>query len=262
MPGDSAITVLHSPGSKARRVIASLPHSGMRVPDDVARSFTRRHRSWLRNTDWHLPQVYSFLPALGVTMLEATHSRYVADLNRNPAGRHFGGFFNAVIAERTAHGEAIYEVLPTANEIEQRIASYHAPYHSELADLLAQAAGEGAPVLLLDLHSYLDPGNVDVCLGNAGGATSNAALLASLAAGFAAESFSVSLNTPFPGGYVIRAHARPPAVQAVQIELRYPLYLDCSGIDSAGTPSLRNEVLADLQDRLARALAPVLSVFD
>jgi N-formylglutamate amidohydrolase len=39
---------------------------------------------FLPDTDWHLEQLYDFLDALGASVLVATHSRYVVDLNRPP----------------------------------------------------------------------------------------------------------------------------------------------------------------------------------
>ncbi|WGR70341.1 hypothetical protein [Bradyrhizobium sp. ISRA426] len=55
-------------------VIASIPHSGTFVPPSIEAAFTQLQRKWLRNTHWHLPEVYDFLlptsyflPELGIT---------------------------------------------------------------------------------------------------------------------------------------------------------------------------------------------------
>ncbi len=80
----------------------------MYVPPEIDRLFEEQHRHWLRNTDWYSPQLYNFLPELGVTMVEATHSRYVVDLNRDPSGELYGNFSRAVIAEKTADGAQVY----------------------------------------------------------------------------------------------------------------------------------------------------------
>ena len=111
-------------------VVASIPHSGTYIPPSIEATLTAEHRAWLRNTDWYLDQLYGFLPALGVTVVAATHSRYVADVNRDPDGVLFGGFFEAVVAETTAHGQPIYLEAPTSDDLATRIERYHRPYHA------------------------------------------------------------------------------------------------------------------------------------
>jgi len=100
--GDPEPFVLRRPEGRPLPIVASLPHSGVRVPASIAERFTPAHRAWLRNTDWHLPELHEFLPQVGVTTIAATHSRYVVDLNRDPAGPLYGDFHRAVIARTTA----------------------------------------------------------------------------------------------------------------------------------------------------------------
>ena len=38
------------------------------------------------DTDWHVDELYAFAPSAGATLIAATHSRYVVDLNRDPSG--------------------------------------------------------------------------------------------------------------------------------------------------------------------------------
>src|SRR5262249_8188075 len=125
---------------EGRRVplVASLPHSGLYVPPAIGRLLTLEHRAWLRNTDWFLPDAYSFLPWLGVTMLEARHSRYVADLNRDPGGVLYGDFSRAVIARTTDHGTLIYSDPDAPQDFAGRITAYHAPYHAALRETLEE----------------------------------------------------------------------------------------------------------------------------
>ena len=71
-------------------IIASLPHSGVMIPSSVADLCTDLHLKTLRNTDWHLRELYDFLPALGVHVVQADFSRYVIDPNRNLKEPLFG----------------------------------------------------------------------------------------------------------------------------------------------------------------------------
>jgi N-formylglutamate deformylase len=245
---------LHAPKREVVPVIASLPHSGLYVPPEIDRLFTESHRRWLRNTDWLLPQLYNFLPELGVTMLEATHSRYVVDLNRNPSGELYGSFARAVVAETTADGAPIYAETPDPEELAARVATYHAPYHAILRELLADAVKLFGRALLLDLHSFMGPIHNDVCLGDRWGNSCSAEVSGAFHESLGAEGFDIVLNTPFSGGYIVRAHAKPPAVEALQIEIRYTTYLDCAKIDQPGRPELDPSRIAAAQSRLRPAM--------
>ena len=59
--------------------------AGTFVPDDIAARLTTAARA-LPDTDWHVEKLYAFVPAAGATLMCATHSRYVVDLNRDPSG--------------------------------------------------------------------------------------------------------------------------------------------------------------------------------
>ncbi len=248
------VYIRHAPKRKVVPIVASLPHSGLYVPPEIDRLFTRRHRSWLRNTDWHLPQLYSFLPELGVKMLEATHSRYVVDLNRAPSGELYGSFARAVVAAATADGAPIYAEPPDPRDLASRVVSYHAPYHAALRGILAGAVKRFGRVLLLDLHSFMGPINNDVCIGDRWGSSCSADVSASFYDALRAEGFDVVRNAPFAGGYIVRAYANPPTIETLQLELRYTTYLDCAKIDEPGRPELDPARVAAAQARLRPAM--------
>lgn len=150
-------------------VLANLPHSGLFVPDEIRGQLTEAHQTFLPHQDWHLDQLYDFLPALGITMLQATHSRYVVDLNRSLKPPHFGSFWSAVVAEKTAFNVPLYATWPTPEDIEQRLEGYYRPYHAELESQLNQLIERFGKVYLLDLHSFYGSITNDICLGNANG---------------------------------------------------------------------------------------------
>jgi N-formylglutamate amidohydrolase len=215
---------------------------------------TTEHRAWLRNTDWYLDQLYDFLPTMGVTVIAATHSRYVADVNRNPDGVLFGAFFDSVVAGTTAHGRPIYRKAPTLDDLATRIERYHRPYHATVDEELQRIQKCFGRALLLDLHSYMSPGEADVCLGNRHGMTTAQATLNAFSQGFESVGLSVAVNDPWAGGYVVRRHANLPAVEALQIELRYTTYLDGSTIDEPMRPRMDAAKWELLQAKLRQAL--------
>ena len=66
-------------------LLISMPHIGTHVPPALAARFTPEAQQ-VHDTDWHLERLYDFADELGASVLVATHSRYVVDLNRPPDG--------------------------------------------------------------------------------------------------------------------------------------------------------------------------------
>ena len=110
-------------------VLASLPHSGTYVPSDIKKQFKQNPKPVLTNMDWHLDKLYDFLPGLGITVLQATHSRYVVDLNREVKEPLFGPHISSVIFKDNTQGSQLYDIEPTKGEIEARLTKYYYPFH-------------------------------------------------------------------------------------------------------------------------------------
>jgi N-formylglutamate deformylase len=255
------VCIKHVPKLEVVPVIASVPHAGLYVPLEIDCLFNEQHRRWLRNTDWYLSQLYSFLPELGVTMVEATHSRYVVDLNRDPSGELFGSFSRAVIAERTADGTPVYHEPQDTNLLAHRVDAYHAPYHSVLSEILAETVQRFGYALLLDLHSFMGPIDNDACIGDRSGGSCSEQVSNAFHEALSAEGFDVVRNTPFAGGYIVRKYANPPKVEALQLELRYTTYLDCTKIDEPERPTLDPFRIAAAQAKLRPALESAIASF-
>ena len=66
-------------------LVIDVPHAGTDVPGVIASRMTAEART-LPDTDWHVEKLYAFAREVGATLLVATHSRYVVDLNRDPGG--------------------------------------------------------------------------------------------------------------------------------------------------------------------------------
>jgi N-formylglutamate deformylase len=207
-------------------ILANLPHSGLFVPAAIRGQLTEVHQNFLPHQDWHLDQLYDFLPALGITMLQATHSRYVVDLNRAQKPPYFGNFWSAVVAEKTAFNVPLYATQPTPEAVEQRLEDYYRPYHAELEFLLNQLIERFGKVYLFDLHSFYGPITDDICLGNANGKSCSDFFIDTVDNAFAQVGFGVVRNKVFNGGYITQHYGGLPNVEALQIEVRYPVYLD------------------------------------
>ncbi len=227
---------VHVPEGSAVPLVANLPHSGLFVPDDIAAQFTSEHLQSLPNSDWHLDRLYQSLPDLGITVLQATHSRYVVDLNRQVKEPIFGNFWTSVIPEETAFGKPIYQSQPTNDRLQERVEEFYIPYHDKLKIILQEKIDKFGKVYLLDLHSFLGLITDDIDLGNVNGETCSELLILSVEQSFLSKGYQVVRNKRFTGGYITRHYGQIPGVEALQIEVRYPLYLKENQLDKLQPP--------------------------
>lgn len=224
-------------------LLVSLPHDGTGLPASVAARMTDAGRR-VPDTDWHVGQLYAFARELGASVIVPRWSRYVADLNRDPAGHALypGRAETALVPVTTFAGEAIYADgdQPGDKEIALRKAMYWQPYHEALAGELARMRQRHSRVVLWDGHSiksrvpmFFDGQLPDFNLGTADGASCSAPLAENLAgvlrehAGGGADRYSHVVNGRFKGGYITRHYGQPDTgIDAVQLELAQYTYMD------------------------------------
>jgi N-formylglutamate deformylase len=218
-------------------LVVSMPHVGTFVPREVGRHLTdcaaRRP-----DTDWHLPRLYDFVTELGATVIQATHSRYVVDLNRPPDGSNLypGRDTPRLCPIDTFHSEPLYRAgEPDAAEIERRVEAVWRPYHRRLAAELDRVHAEHGVAMLWDAHSIVSEAPrlfegrlADFNLGTADGASCDPELGRSLAVALSRHSGHTSvLNGRFKGGYITRHYGSPRrGIHAVQLEMAEATYMD------------------------------------
>src|SRR3954464_15306719 len=117
-------------------LLVSMPHVGTHLPDALKRRMMPIAHT-VPDTDWHLEQLYDFANELGASILVATHSRYVVDLNRPPdnANLYPGQDTTGLVPVDTFHRQPLYRAgqEPDTAEIAARIKTYWEPYHSRLS---------------------------------------------------------------------------------------------------------------------------------
>jgi N-formylglutamate deformylase len=221
-----------------RPLLVSMPHAGTYVPPALAARLTEEARQ-VPDTDWHLERLYAFAEELGASLLVATHSRYVIDLNRPPDGSSLypGRSVTALCPIDTFDDTPVYADpadQPDEAEIAARRAAIWQPYHDKLAEELARIRAEHGVAMLWDAHSirsvlprFFEGRLPDLNLGTAQGTSCDPALgerLLSIARG--AEGYTSVLNGRFTGGYITRHHGRPSENQhAVQLEMAQCTYM-------------------------------------
>lgn len=219
-------------------LLVSMPHTGTHIPEALARRMTPAALA-VPDTDWHLERLYDFLEALGASVLVATHSRYVVDLNRPPddANLYPGQDTTGLVPLDTFHREPIYAPgeAPAEAEIAERVARYWQPYHAKLAEELDRLRAQHGRALLWDAHSILSvvprffEGTLpDFNLGTADGRSCARGVgEALLVVAERPATYRAVLNGRFKGGYITRRYGRPDErVHAVQLELSEATYME------------------------------------
>lgn len=242
-------------------LVVSMPHSGVHVPDSLGKRLTAEALA-LPDTDWHVERLYDFLHVMGASVLVATHSRYVVDLNRPPdnASLYPGRQTTGVVPIDTFHGTPIYRrgQEPVEDEVRARVEQYWRPYHTQLAQVLERTKARYEYALLWDAHSIssmvprLFEGRLpDLNIGTADGRSCadvvRQALLTEV------RDYSAVLDGRFKGGYITRAYGKPEEnVHAVQLELSKATYME------EAAPYRFRE---DLADRLRPTLRTLIERF-
>ena len=220
-----------------RPVLLSIPHVGTHIPESLRVSYTV-HALQRADTDWHLDRLYAFAHQFGASVLQATHSRSVIDLNRPPDNQSLypGRITTGLCPTETFRGEPVYHPgqAPDTAETARRLAHHWQPYHQALAAELERLQTLHGQVLLWDAHSIasrlprLFEGQLpDLNLGTADGASCAAEVLAPVATIAQGSGFSVVVNGRFKGGHITRHYGNPSqGVHAIQLELCQHLYMD------------------------------------
>ena len=215
-------------------VVLAFPHSGTFVPDAVLQQLNSLGRE-LADTDWHVDQLYvGLLPT--ATTVRANFHRYVIDANRDPAGGSLypGQNTTGLVPLSSFDGEPIWVEVLGQEEIAQRTAAWHAPYHAALAAQLERVRKKHGVAILFDCHSirsqipFLFSGELpDLNLGtNSGQSCAQVLHKAAQRHLAAATGYTHVVNGRFKGGWTTRHYGRPQnGVHAIQLELAQRTYL-------------------------------------
>lgn len=215
-------------------LILSMPHPGTEIPADIAAQLNETGRA-IADTDWHMRDLYAFAQRFNPTIVEATQSRYVIDLNRNPSGVSLypGQATTELVPTTDFDGRPIWSMAPDAAEIERRKPLYFKPYHDALAAEIARVKDKHGYCVLYDCHSIrsniprLFPGELPVLnLGTNSGLSCAAAVNDAAANAVANSGLSHVVNGRFKGGWITRNYGKPDAhVHTIQMEIAQRAYL-------------------------------------
>ena len=217
-------------------LMVSMPHVGTVVPEPLSARMTAAALQ-LADTDWHLPLVYD-LEGLDATILVATHSRLVVDLNRPPDDENLypGRDTTGLVPVDTFHKEPVYRgAPPDPGEIAARREAYWRPYHRALEAELARLRQAHERVVLWDAHSiasvlprFFSGRLTDLNFGTADGRSCDPGLIEAILRPVRSQArHAWVLNGRFKGGYITRRFGDPAhGVHAVQLEMTQAVYMD------------------------------------
>jgi N-formylglutamate amidohydrolase len=134
-----------------------------------------------------------------------------------------------IVPARTPQHGYLWRRAITPDQLEERLAQAHRPYHEAIETLLALLIDRFGCALLLDCHSMPPPadGVPPVVFGDCRGRTADGWITAQAVEISRRAGFDAGLNDPFAGGHVIDRHARPASgIHALQVEVDRSCYLD------------------------------------
>jgi N-formylglutamate deformylase len=246
-------------------LLVSFPHAGTEIPPEIAARMTPEALQ-LADVDWHLPQLYAFVRAMGASMIAARFARHVIDLNRPPEDTSLypGQDVTGLLPLDTFRKQPLYRVgqAPDASEAQERRARYWQPYHDALRAELDRLRALHGTVVLWDAHSiasrmprFFEGKLPDLNLGTADGRACAPALQAAAEAAMQAQSaYTHVSNGRFKGGHITRHYGRPQdGIHALQLEM-----CQCTYMDETAPFAYRPELAAQVQPLLQRMLDAVM----
>jgi len=218
-------------------LLISIPHLGRHVPSDVRDRYTPRALA-LEDTDWHLDRLYDFAAELDATVVRATVSRYVIDVNRPASGESLypGMVTTSLIPLESFRGSPLYRdgLEPGPQEVARRVEQYWKPYHEALKAEIARLRSRHERILLWEAHSIasvlprLFTGTLpDFCFGTSEGQSCDEAVVAGAVDAIRDSEWSWVVNGRFKGGFITRRYGHPSTgVNALQLEMCQSLYME------------------------------------
>lgn len=258
------------------RLIATIPHSGEKVPDFCDWLFGLPEPTLMRDVDRYVDFLYEeSLTELKIPFVKTEWHRYAADLNRlpqdidkdsvagslNPSGSNNRGFHWSVT---TLNEKLIHQ--PMSLEVHQKLVDLvYTPFHQNVKSLYDQTDRKTFPEIYhLDLHSmpsvgtqmHKDPGEVraDIVISDCLGKSSKKEFVDLVMTSYVRAGFKVGYNWPYIGGRVSEQYGRPQMNEhCVQVEISRQLYMN------EENKKLKVEQAAVVQKKLKNALREIIN---
>ncbi len=183
--------------------------------------FQLRHK-----TDPYADKIFNIKKAY---CLKASYSRAVIDLNRAPDDfilNKDGLCEDGVLVTVPFRKQQLYKKPPDIKEVADRIKKYYMPFHEKIKTLLPKIK------FIIDGHSLYSidektkKKRADIVIGNGKFLTCSRDITLAIVKFFESKGFTVRINDPFDGGYIIKHYCAIDGIQGVLIEVKRSLYMN------------------------------------
>jgi len=259
-------------------ILLSVPHSGRDYPPELMENCRVSARELIRLEDRYADLLVRGAQDAGFTTIIAHRPRGWIDLNRaeddldrgmvsdipkdvklDISLKQRGGL--GLIPRRLSRVGDIWKGPISFADAQQRIESYHRPYHDNVSALLHKMREAFGCALLLDIHSmppvasYTSERRPDFVVGDRFGGTAATHFAEILRAQIATEGYQCGLNHPYAGDYILRRHGQPRRnIHALQLEACRSLYLDDSFMEPTAPIEAVQRLITGLSHLLAQAV--------
>jgi N-formylglutamate amidohydrolase len=256
-------------------VLLSVPHAGRDYPAAVFDALRVPPASLVRLEDRYADLLVRRSVQLGHPVVVAHRARAWIDLNRDeqdidvemvqgaqrgdypaPGVKQRGGL--GLVPRRLSGEGDLWKRQFTLDDINDRIAALHRPYHQAVSSVLENMREKFGIAILLDvhsmppLHSPVIGAGPQFVIGDRFGKSAASQYAELLMSRLQGHGFTAGLNHPYAGDYILRRHAKPRAnIHAIQLEVDRSLYLD----PDLRQPGAGIEALKRLISGLVEALA-------
>ena len=257
-------------------VIFDSPHSGALYPDDF--NYACDFKDLQRAEDKYVDELFSSAPNHGASFLHALFPRSYLDVNRaaddideellcepwpedgtaiNPTNRSHAGI--GLIRRLVKPGVPVYGEKLSPTDIQNRIETYHAPYHSILENLIETAHYNFGQSYHINCHSMpssasknnftrINPfQSPDFVLGDRVGTSCDLAFTHALRDFLKSKSYKVAINDPYKGVELVERYSAPATGRhSIQIEICRSLYMNEETCEKSKNFNKLQDEIADL----------------
>jgi N-formylglutamate amidohydrolase len=210
-------------------ILVSIPHGSIFVPKDL--------RKLMKLTDFQIkkqsdPFTDEIFDVPNAHIIKGRISRLVVDLNRAPDDIEMEHELSnkGVVVSVDIDGNQIYKTPPSLDVISDRVQKYHYAFHEKIDELKPQMR------FMIDGHSMrsVTPATkpesgrkrADIVLGNRHYTTCSRTMTRNIMKFFEDRGFSVKVNDPFTGRFIIGYHCSRSGFPGIQIEVNERLFMN------------------------------------
>lgn len=210
-------------------ILISIPHGSTFVPVDLRRLMGLSDFQIKKQSDPYTDELFDVSNAY---VVKGRISRLVVDLNRAPDDIEMELELSnrGVVVSIDIDGNPIYNSPPSMEAIFDRVQKYHYAFHEKIEEMKHQTR------FLIDGHSMRSVNPVtkpesgkerpDIVLGNRHFTTCSRVMTRKIMKFFEDRGFSVKINDPFTGRYIIGYHCMRDAYPGIQLELNERLFMN------------------------------------